>query len=318
MYNFNEFCDQVKGMLGDALKDRDIESIQLVSVEKNNNVTLRGVVIKEKDVNISPNIYLEHYFDKYENGMAMNAIIDAIVDVWQEHSLKGNQEFENFGNKFSDFEWVKERLIAQIVNTERNSSMLDHMPHKEIMDLSIIFKIQISSDSEEIGSVRIKNEHLAHWGVSVDELAELAIKNTPNLQPPVVRSMFDTLSAMLPDADEFHEPEMENGMYVICNSTNQFGAIYMQDQNTLDDLAKRFNSDVVIIPSSVHEVIAVPLNDQTSIDEVNQMIVEVNTTQVADEEVLSDHAYCYNAETHLLMMPDEYYASKDLGYSKAL
>ena len=69
-----------------------------------------------------------------------------------------------------------------------------------------------------------------------------------------------------------------------------------------DEIKKRaeaWGSDVLILPSSVHEVILLPMitPDQVNIndpDEVNAIVNSVNQEYLCDnEEVLSDHSYCY-------------------------
>ena len=50
-----------------------------------------------------------------------------------------------------------------------------------------------------------------------------------------------------------------------------------------------------IVPSSVHETILVPCEDTLEVQRLNEMVQEVNATQVQPEEVLADHVYMYDA-----------------------
>ena len=61
-------------------------------------------------------------------------------------------------------------------------------------------------------------------------------------------------------------------------------------------------SDFYILPSSVHEVILIPATDRTSISELSEMVQEVNGTEVARDEVLSQHAYYYSRKDHCVSM----------------
>ena len=49
-----------------------------------------------------------------------------------------------------------------------------------------------------------------------------------------------------------------------------------------------------VLPSSIHEVIIVPESASPGYSDLNEMIREINQTQVAEEEVLGDHAYYYD------------------------
>jgi hypothetical protein len=53
------------------------------------------------------------------------------------------------------------------------------------------------------------------------------------------------------------------------------------------------------LPSSIHELILVPTIDHKSSKEYSDMVQEINATQVAFEEVLSDRVYYYSREKGL-------------------
>ena len=57
-----------------------------------------------------------------------------------------------------------------------------------------------------------------------------------------------------------------------------------------------FRSNLYIIPSSIHEVILLPdSGKEPDATALKEMIREVNSTQVAPEEILSDNLYYYDA-----------------------
>ena len=49
--------------------------------------------------------------------------------------------------------------------------------------------------------------------------------------------------------------------------------------------------DLYILPSSVHELILVPAYEYIDVYQLYEMVKEVNDTQVAPEERLTDRAY---------------------------
>ena len=68
----------------------------------------------------------------------------------------------------------------------------------------------------------------------------------------------------------------------------------------LEEISELCEDDIIIIPSSVHELLIFPKNNLTkeySLDHLNDMIVDVNETQLLDIEVLSTHIYYYHRET---------------------
>lgn len=64
----------------------------------------------------------------------------------------------------------------------------------------------------------------------------------------------------------------------------------------LEIAAKKMNGDFYILPSSIHELLAVPVST-AEIEELRQMVKEVNDNEVAPEEILGYEVYRYNRET---------------------
>ena len=83
-------------------------------------------------------------------------------------------------------------------------------------------------------------------------------------------------------------------LYVLTNKEKIFGASAMLYSEKIKDLADKLHSDLLIIPSSVHETLL--LSDGREYDSYREMVRAVNTTQVDPEEILSFNLYRYNRE----------------------
>ena len=101
----------------------------------------------------------------------------------------------------------------------------------------------------------------------------------------------------------FAMPQTPN-MYVISNENMLFGASAMLDENLLEQLSEKCQGDYFIIPSSVHEILAVPQMGQTY-EEMEDMISSVNREVVSSEEYLSDRCYKFDAELSRVVFADE-------------
>ena len=84
-------------------------------------------------------------------------------------------------------------------------------------------------------------------------------------------------------------------MYVISNDKGINGAVSMLYEDGLHDLAEKLGSDLFILPSSVHEVIAISAN-MGDPNELAAMVTEINMGQVALDERLSNQVYHYDKE----------------------
>ena len=90
-------------------------------------------------------------------------------------------------------------------------------------------------------------------------------------------------------------------MYVATNKENCNGAsvlLYTMDENNgIWNLAKEMDTDLYIIPSSIHEVILIPIKDDLKKESILQMIKEVNTTVLEETDILSDNLYILEKDT---------------------
>lgn len=61
----------------------------------------------------------------------------------------------------------------------------------------------------------------------------------------------------------------------------------------LQRFSQKFGSDIIIIPSSVHEVLLLPWKQQYDIQELNCLVKDVNSNIVDAEEMLAQNVYIY-------------------------
>jgi len=78
-------------------------------------------------------------------------------------------------------------------------------------------------------------------------------------------------------------------MYVVSNELGSYGAASILNDNFMDSIKEQIGDDVFMIPSSVHEFIAVPNNDNLSAEELQQMVADVNCNVLAPTDKLSDN-----------------------------
>ena len=98
---------------------------------------------------------------------------------------------------------------------------------------------------------------------------------------------------------------------ILTNTNRTNGAGVILYPNVLKEFAEEMGHDFYIIPSSIHETILLPmLGDDW--EALSQMVKEVNATQLAPEEVLSDHVYEYRRSKNVVSMRGESLCLSDL------
>lgn len=310
MLNFTEFQDYVKENIQEILPEElQDATIRQNEVEKNNGLVLHAITVTPAGSDIAPNVYLDGYFKQYEEGKQLNEVMNLIAHTIVAN-IKASQEFSEFSTitqDFQNFEFVKDKIVMVAVNTERNARLLSQVPHKDREDLSLIYKVMIGSG---MGSITIRNEHMAMWGdVSVDQIHQLAMDNTREILPISVMSMYEVMREMflkdgMPDeiAELMFEEMLPNQqVYVITNATKVNGAASMFYEDALSGLAEKLGTDLYILPSSVHEVLAVS-TDMGTPELLSEIVKKVNGSEVSVEEQLSDHVYRFDAASKKLSL----------------
>lgn len=98
-------------------------------------------------------------------------------------------------------------------------------------------------------------------------------------------------------------PDVPDTMFVLTNDTKVNGAAAILNDDTRQEIADKVG-DFYVLPSSVHETLIIPKDAGMELRDLEQMVQEVNQTQVALQERLSDHVYEYDAKEHELFRSD--------------
>lgn len=262
-------------------------SVETKKITKNNGIVLDGLIIMKKGRNISPTIYLQDYYEQYRSGKEIGAIVYEIVRLYEAQQIEDSFDM----TFFTDYSTVKSRIVYKLVHYERNRQLLKEIPHIPYLDLAVVFYCMLSNDTLGNATILIYDNHCKLWNVTTEELYETARQNTERMLPKELKSMEEILQE-LPEEDT-EGMHMRTPMYVLSNRMKLFGAAAILYHNLLHDFAAMLGKDLYILPSSVHEVILIPDSGDINPKYLEEMVNEVNVTQVEVQEILSDRVYKY-------------------------
>lgn len=267
-------------------------TVELREVCKNNGVVLQGLMIRKEEDRVMPTIYLNSFWEAYEAGVTFADIIKKIVSIYREDGI-GKKLDVSF---FAEFDKVKDRICFRLLNREKNKEFLEQAPYIPMLDLAICFYYALDSAGLHQGTIPISRSHLKIWGVSEKDLLECALRNTPRLYPYEVIPMENVLEDLLQELPEDARQEIlqRMSMKILTNSRKTYGACSILYPGLLEQMAEEMNGDIYLIPSSVHEMLVLPKDQERSEEELREMIDEVNQSEISPEEVLSDHLYIYS------------------------
>lgn len=314
--DYESFLALIKEELKSYLDEENKNcAVNVRRVLKNNGIELDALTIVSVNCRTSPTVYLNKYYDDYLEGRTLESIAEEIYELISQNAGKISIDV----NEFSDFSKMKKTIAYKVINADKNKKLLRRVPHVKRMDLAIVFYCIIKCNSNENATTLIYNQHLDLWKVGVEEVYQEAMKNTPRLLPYEIKSMGDIIKEMIEETgsdDEVCEDGVYGGeeievltdrlmeeleadedipkMYVLTNKYRLNGAASMFYKGVLKQFADEHEADLIILPSSIHEVILIPMEPDMKPEDFRYMIREVNKEEVDPSEILSNHAYVYS------------------------
>lgn len=299
--SMEEFASYVKDHIFDAAPEMaESHTASINEVTKNNGMELTGLIIRSEDSAIAPTIYLEQFYDKFTDGTDINDLMADIRGVYEEHKAPQNISVEFF----TDFDQAKERMAMKIINLDKNAEMLQNTPHFQYGDLAAIFQVQVDSNEFGNATITVKDEHMKMWGVTPQMLFEAAKENMEDRQPFRIQSMIEVMADMMGMDPEMFTEDMAPPMYVMSNESKINGAAAMIFTDKLQEFAEVHETNLFILPSSIHEILLIPESEAMNVQDLKDMVMQVNATEVSPEEVLSDNVYFYDKDAKQLMIAE--------------
>lgn len=283
-----ELVEEVKKVAGERC------TVTLQGVKKNNGVELLAVSIRSSFEVMTPAIYI----DKTVKGIEREeiTIMEAAQRIFDTYQERKDIDLGIEEAKLMDKQFILNHVEYQAVNAKRNAERLEGVPRKQIVDLAVIYRVVLNDGDNRLTSYILNENHLKLAGINADELDEAARSNTQKAEF-VIKTMGEIMAEMMGMNNSLDEETLgDPQMYVLTNRRKVNGANILLYKDWLAEAANRLKDDFFILPSSIHELIAVPVSG-TDVKELRAMVKEVNNTEVAPEEILSYEVYRYSRKT---------------------
>lgn len=306
MMNYEIFKKVVEEKFLDYLPEEYQNRKIVVSPVEKVNCSLDGLVVMDtkEGMHFSPTIYINYMYSDYQDTEDLEQVLKHWAhsfDEWSKQKLPFDVQA-----LLSDECYVREHVVFQFINAEENQELLMDMPHREYLDLAIVYRFIVDIGENGITSVMIRNTVATMFGLTETQLFQFAAENTRRMFPPVVKSMQTVIKDLLYNSgldldsedveimEDFLESiSQEEQLYVIGNPRNTNGAISILYEDVLYHLAQKVDSDLYIMPSSVHECIATSSKNGT-VETFASMVESVNMSDVPLTDRLSNQVYYYD------------------------
>ena len=300
MMDYESFKERVMNEFLDYMPERysDCE-LELRKVPKVNSC-LTGIVIKPKHTQrsyCSPTFYMERMYEQYQECESFEKVM-ANHAIYLEESLKSlPSDILTF-----DFEAIKDKIVFQVVNTKENQEMIKFCPHRDFLDLTIVYRAIVSIDEHGVSGFLITNDIADSEDLSESTLYKLAKKNTKKIFPFKSERIEDTMVRLMKrwGVEDKHIQETFAGkddvpakdrVYVLSNESEFFGANALLYSDVLKKIVKSIGTDCYILPSSVHDLVILSTETFSESKKLIRLVKDTNNEHVRLSERLSDSIY---------------------------
>lgn len=267
------------------------------------NASYDALSVTPEGSRIGVNANLSAICDAIEDGQSYSEVVARAADsiiAGIENTPEINVE------DLTNYDEMKSKLAMEVVSADRNAEMLQNVPHEQMEDMAVVYRLILGQDSEGRSSVFVTNDLMEQFGVTHEQLHDDAMINAPEIRPSEIRGMSVVMTEMMgPEMIPEIDPADEQ-MFVAGVSDNIHGAGVIAYPNFFEDAAEKLSGDFYVLPSSIHEVLLVRDNGEMTAKDLEAMVREVNATQVAPEEQLTDHVYHYDSKDHIFEMADKF------------
>ena len=209
--------------------------------------------------------------------------------------MEAQKILEELLKAVSKKDFLREYLYISLRNKEHCKGEITR-PNKYLENINDVMSVELSTSSGVLERLEVKKTLLQKAGMSVEEAWEIARANTINKEAinPYADELLEAAEVVEDDLQSIKEikkivKEVCGNMTVITSKSKYDGAGAIYATEKLKQFAN--GSRLLIIPNSIHELIAMRYEVGMDIVELNKIIRNTNKTGCENNEVLSDRAY---------------------------
>ena len=279
MNRLEEAVDLIQAELGEGFE------VKIHQVKKVNGILKTGIVIQKEGCTICPVTYPDpDHQSPDEIAKDIKAKYDVAMANLSSDSLEGK-------TKDQIRELVLQTVKPCLIGLEKNRSLIEsqELPVKHFLDMAVVYRFFVAHFSDEsAGTALIKKTLLDALDIEFEELDSAAMKNLEK-DGYEYGNLADLAASVgiAPDTDD--DAPM---LYLTSAPVRAYGAAQLLNQKALDEIGKIFGGRFLIIPSSIHEVLAIPAGND--LEALSDIVRTINRSCVSPDEVLTNTLYEYD------------------------
>ena len=198
-------------------------------------------------------------------------------------------------------------VVTVVITLRQNKKMIEerHLLHYELENTGLVclFYAKVFTEDNSTGEIGLSEAFLKQYLPQIDNaeaLYQVIIEKSQDVYfEPMQKVIIEMLSRNHMDDSILDMIETTNNfMYVLSNTSKNYGASTILTETARQKILNQFpNGKVTIFPSSVHELILIRTEYDENIENLQQMVREINHTELSKEDFLSDNVYHFDAHT---------------------
>lgn len=303
--SLDEFIKEVASQIAILQVDAsDVIHSNLEVVNYNNQVTCSALRLQRENDEAGILIQIDAMYQEYKKGREIDDCIQELLEIYMQQENVISFRLE----EYKEYDKIRNHIKPALINWSKNRDELENIPYAMFGDLAIIFQVQLIVSQSGDGTVIIDNRQLSIWGIEKDILMQQAMKNLIQDQTIVIENMAEYCDISVENIHEMknyiHEPEIEQGIYVMTSHCFSYGAVTILNENLVHDFAEKMGCSLYIIPSSVHETILLPNEGSLALKDIQNLVTIMNKNKIEPEYILSDNIYQYDKDNRSYSFAD--------------
>ena len=268
--------------------------VQVQLIKKNNTADRIGLVLydeHEPEQMVSPIVYPDELYRDYLKGTPME---DLLENAWQMLHFAPPRELDL--HVIENRDYVLNHAVLRLVGKQRNEVLLKEAFFREFLDFAVTIGLLMLYGEKSCAVALMPREAFELLEITEDELCQHALENTRGFFGDQMLDMNIMLHHPGKDAeiDPKHLEYQDHGQYVLTNRRHYYGATALLYSDKLRQLSESLKKDLLILPSSIHELVLFPESGQEDLEYLRSLVQNVNQSEIPDEEILTDNVYRYS------------------------
>ncbi|MCD8130925.1 MAG: DUF5688 family protein [Lachnospiraceae bacterium] len=295
--NYREFRQEILHQMRERADD-DMK-ISLVDKQKLNGQLWWGLLMEREGCACAPVIYLENVYEEFHRGESLERIAEKLWLIYEEEAKEVTGVLKGNVSDMESFETASGKLFVRIFHRENNRELLEQAPFVPVLDLAMtVYYLVEKADTGVRGTIMIQKEHVRNWGVAWEEVFERAAANSLEKEGIFWNTVEEVLERhqLLPFPEPLPGTGSGCGLCVLSGRTGVWGAVMAFLPGTCRKLYELLGEEFYLLPSSIHEVLFIPVSRVTSRELLKRTVCDVNSYEMQQDEILSDSLYFYRSD----------------------